>query len=130
MRIEIDHDGYPTDPSIDALKGCDDPKEALDAVAEYLTDCGYGRATVEGGVYEFATGGWSGCEEVIYSISPLVRALTWESSHRGGLHIFRRADAPLRVEDPLDGLPRVSTPEEALKVMGAGQPLVKMREIK
>ena len=91
MRIEIDRVGYPTDASVEALAHCVNPREALDAVAEYLTDCGYGRATVADGVYEFATGGWSGCEEVIGRISPLVRALTWESSHRGGLHIFRVA---------------------------------------
>ena len=91
MKIDIDHDGYPTDASVEALTLCNDPKDALDAVAEYLTDCGYGRATVADGVYEFATGGWSGCEEVIGRISLLVRALTWESSHRGGLHIFRLA---------------------------------------
>lgn len=37
---------------------------------------------------------------------------------------------PLRVEDVLDGLPRLSSEGEALKAMGAGQPLVKMREIR
>ena len=49
MRIEIDRVGYPTDASVEALAHCVNPREALDAVAEYLTDCGYGRATVADG---------------------------------------------------------------------------------
>lgn len=36
---------------------------------------------------------------------------------------------PLRVEDLLAGLPRLSTPEESVRIMGDGQRMVKMREI-
>lgn len=37
---------------------------------------------------------------------------------------------PLRVEDLLEGLPRPSSERAALAVMGQGQPLVKMRELR
>ena len=88
MRIEIDDDGYPTEESMGDLMACPDVKEALDAVAKYLEDCGYGSARIRHGVYRLATGGWSGCESVINGLPFLVRAMAWRSSHRGGLHIY------------------------------------------
>lgn len=88
MRIEIDQHGYPTEASVEALRVCVDVREALDAVAEYLEGCGYGRARKRSGVYRLATGGWSGCEEVIGALHSIVRAVAWRSSHRGGLHIY------------------------------------------
>ena len=88
MRIEIDDARYPTDSSVKALSALSDVREALDAVAEYLEECGYGRARVRHGVYRLATGGWSGCEEVIDALPRIVHMAAWRSSHRGGLHIY------------------------------------------
>ena len=103
MTIEIDADGYPTEASVKALRQCSDVGEALDAVAEYLEECGYGRARQRSGVYRFVTGGWSGCEEVIGALHPIVGAVAWRSSHRGGLHVyalpeFMRGDGAVRGE--------------------------------
>lgn len=102
MRIEIDHDGYPTDESIKALEAWSGPVEqvgeVLDAVGSYLERSGYGLCTKDYDrdgrvVWEFATGGWSGCEQVIGSIPLIVHALAWESSRRGGQHIYKLAAA-------------------------------------
>jgi hypothetical protein len=43
------------------------------------------------GVYRFATGGWSGNESIIEALgeNTLFWMMHWESSHRGGLHIFK-----------------------------------------
>jgi hypothetical protein len=97
MRIEIDDLGYPTDASLAALKAWDEKPTPdnlgalLDAVADYFEGCGYGRArkrtTKAGTVWRFATGGWSGCEDVIDNL-PWIAGVAWRSSHRGGLHIY------------------------------------------
>lgn len=88
MKIDIDHDGYPTEESLETLSRLTEPSTVLDAVAEYLNACGYGTATKRGDYWRFATGGWSGCESVIGSIPTIVHAIAWRSSHRGGLHIY------------------------------------------
>ena len=97
MKIEIDQEGYPTAASVDELKRWTfDPEKSylaeaahvLDAVADYFNECGYGRARRRGNVWRFATGGWSGCEEVIDALPSLIDALAWRSSHRGGLHWY------------------------------------------
>lgn len=51
-----------------------------------------GRVTVKrSGRVEIATGGWSGNEEIIGAMRSNygVWSLTWESSHRGGLFVFK-----------------------------------------
>lgn len=105
MNIETDDNGYPTEESLRALRewqppvgtGSRDPYtegavQVLDAVAAYFNGCGYGRATkrsIQGRtVWRFATGGWSGCEEVLGALPALVYALAWRSTHRGGLHVY------------------------------------------
>jgi len=93
VRIEIDHAGYPTEASIEALKTWSGTLEEIpslfDEVAAYFNDCGYGKAVRSGRCWRFATGGWSGCEEVLDSLPIMARSF-WMSSHRGGLHIYRR----------------------------------------
>lgn len=66
-------------------------KDLLDAAAEYFEASFCGKVTIErrNGTYRFSTGGWSGCEEVIESLmSNVFSSRLWESSHRGGIHIF------------------------------------------
>jgi hypothetical protein len=93
MRLTIDSGGYPLDADLDALAKIPDPIEALDAAAEYFNDCGYGRAVVRrtrDGFkrWTFATGGWSGCEAVISGLHPMVDALAWQESARGGRYVY------------------------------------------
>jgi aromatic ring-cleaving dioxygenase len=40
--------------------------------------------------WEFVTGGWSGCEEIIIAFmdNSIAMSMLWESSHRGGLHVL------------------------------------------
>lgn len=47
-------------------------------------------ATVEGTTHRFATGGWSGNEDIIGAMrdNHVLWMLTWLSSHRGGLFLF------------------------------------------
>jgi len=95
VKIRADHDGYPVEEDVEALRNWSGPAEevpvVLDAVGEYLTECGYGSVKKypnDGLEWQFATGGWSGCEEVIGAIPLLVHSLAWQSSHRGGLHVY------------------------------------------
>jgi hypothetical protein len=92
VKIEIDSDGYPTPDSVAEVEGWEledgEMSALLDAVADYFNDCGYGRARRRGNVWRFATGGWSGCEELIGALPAIVVAVAWRSSHRGGLHVY------------------------------------------
>jgi hypothetical protein len=95
VKIRADRDGYPIEEDMEALRNWSGPVEevddVLDAVGDYLKECGYGSAKrypKDGTEWRFATGGWSGCEEVIGAIPLLVQSLAWRSSHRGGLHIY------------------------------------------
>ena len=48
----------------------------------------------------FATGGWSGNEELIGALNDnqMVTTLTWQISSRGGLHIYKRHAKPARAQ--------------------------------
>ena len=84
--------GYPTDEEIKAIEHAE-PAEAL-RLMEAAWAKGYGSAVHfwlhDRGEYRFATGGWSGNEELIEALgrNAIAYAMTWNSSHRGGLHIF------------------------------------------
>lgn len=49
-----------------------------------------GRAWIEGDIYHFSTGGWSGNEEIIAAMQKNVTAwaMNWYSSTRGGRYEF------------------------------------------
>ena len=93
FAIEIDEHGYPTVESLEVVREWDGPMHELpeffQALADYFNDCHYGRAWKRRGFWFFATGGWSGCEDVIGAIPAIVDCLAWESSKRGGLHVYR-----------------------------------------
>lgn len=57
----------------------------------------YGRVRRGNGYWRFATGGWSGNEDIIDAMCKnlVPWALTWEKSERGGLHVFH---APAHVK--------------------------------
>jgi hypothetical protein len=88
--VLIDSSQYPTDAFLDWLKEERDPNVALHQAAEYFRDCGYGRAWIDNGLLNLATGGWSGCEDVIGALADnlFVWAVAWQQSHRGGKHVF------------------------------------------
>ena len=48
-------------------------------------------ATLKGRTLKLITGGWSGNEDIIAAINSniLFRAICWEKSERGGLHIYK-----------------------------------------
>lgn len=92
----FDRDGYPTDETLDAIEAfpikVDDPSSFLKFVREAWSDYGSikeewrGNGTLQ---VEFVTGGWSGNESIMYAIkSNVFYPLYWQSSHRGGLHVF------------------------------------------
>lgn len=88
----IDHNGYPTDAFLEWLKSEDNADIALREAADYFTDCGFGRVWCDpdGVLIRFATGGWSGCEDVIDALSQNLRVWgeRWQQHHRGGLWVF------------------------------------------
>jgi len=101
----IDASGYPTEELLAELRGdvgehdsgrlpertvddvCDD---LLARAAEAINATGYGRAWQEVGFLRIATGGWSGCEDIVEALmGNIFGRMRWESSHRGGLHVFK-----------------------------------------
>ena len=85
----VDANGYPTDEFIAWLKSEKDARLAVEAAADYFNECGYGKATIKEGDLYLATGGWSGCEDVINALHENFYAMQrWESHHRGGLWVF------------------------------------------
>jgi hypothetical protein len=101
---EFDRDGYPTEATLQALKDwpVSEPNKALDFIAAaWHWDGNVSRnlsaaeaelvwARPDNSFLRFATGGWSGNEELIAAFRTNTNyALTWCLSARGGLHIFR-----------------------------------------
>ena len=65
---EIDNDGYPTEETLTEIQKW--PMErGFNNLMEFIEPCfeRYGRLERRdiGGIYECATGGWSGCEDVM-----------------------------------------------------------------
>lgn len=92
-------DGYPEEEDIAWLKkelATNDFIKGAQALTTLLFGTGYARCTwlgEPGNVtgLEVATGGWSGCEEILMETHlTLWRALYWDSTHRGGMQRFLR----------------------------------------
>jgi hypothetical protein len=101
--LELTEDDYPTDEALARIAAAK-PREALE-LAERAWHWG-GRVTRElkpeelalmiarndeGAEYiRFATGGWSGNESIISALedNTMVRAMCWQLSAHGGLHIY------------------------------------------
>ena len=90
----MDGHGYPEPEDITWLKGelsAIDFRRGANAIKSLIDATGYGRATI--GInpekLEVATGGWSGCEEILAETHDTIwRMAFWESTHRGGLEVF------------------------------------------
>ena len=90
----LDEDGYPTDETLAKIKdwpwddalGCLDHVRALWRYPDWVTKTEVGECHH----FRFATGGWSGNEELIGALhsNVMIRCLTWQMSQAGGLHIY------------------------------------------
>jgi hypothetical protein len=71
-----------------AIRSRQDCEQLLDFVMPLFDKHGFVKLTKYR--YYISTGGWSGCEEVIYLLrkKPVFWALSWLSSARGGHYIF------------------------------------------
>jgi len=101
----FDADGYPTEETLDQIKTwpADDIAACLDfaRAAWHWSDwCDEDLSAAEREVLHaepgerfarFATGGWSGNEDIIAALKAnmMIRGLAWRLSASGGLHIFR-----------------------------------------
>jgi hypothetical protein len=88
---EFEEEGYPTEGALRKIENWDanDPIGLAEYIKDYVNR--HGRAWWEGEFFKMATGGWSGCESIIAAIDGnfAIAAMYWESSHRGGLHVYR-----------------------------------------
>ena len=88
---DLDGNGYPTELTLKRIREwpCEHTAELLEYVRSLWTYKDY--ATKQGKRYRFATGGWSGNEDLIAALQEnyLFWALCWQLSARGGLHIFK-----------------------------------------
>jgi hypothetical protein len=93
----FDRDGYPTDETLQAIR--DWPHTDHAGLIEYVREAwsDYGRMWEQDGMLKLATGGWSGNESITSALSgnAIFMALWWESSHRGGLEVFRMPNSAI-----------------------------------
>ena len=103
MELDFEHmDGdYPTDETLQAIEEWDTIKD-ISGFYEFIKPifASYGRLTERkadkneirdiAGVYEVATGGWSGCESAIYAMQKnrMFWMTKWRLSQRGGYYEF------------------------------------------
>jgi hypothetical protein len=90
----MDQFGYPTEEELARIRAW--PYDDFTGLLEFVNaQCWWPRPdsgfTRNGREFRLATGGWSGNEEVISALNQnsMFNALCWQSSHRGGLHIYR-----------------------------------------
>ena len=98
--FELDEDGYPTDEQLGAVEKW--PYEDCEGLAEYVCNLWHFENWAElrdwkkdefGHEYRelrLATAGWSGNEDIVSALNKnmMFSMLCWQSSHRGGLHIY------------------------------------------
>lgn len=90
----MDNNGYPEDYDIEALGKIDplDFTAGADLIEGLINATRIGKANIirykDRAMLRVATGGWSGCEEILSEINWTWRAIHWWSSHKGGLHYY------------------------------------------
>ena len=93
MNPTFDSDGYPSDDTETAIANwpIDDFAGLIAFLKEAWSD--YGVIRFKGNTMELVTGGWSGNEQLIAALRKnFFWAARWQSSHRGGLHVFEWKD--------------------------------------
>lgn len=97
----MEHD-YPTEEELEKIRKWDWKDDGFFALAEYILNlwhfpdwATYREMTKNDHEQEYrelrlATAGWSGNESIISALNhnQMFNALCWQSSHRGGLHIY------------------------------------------
>ncbi len=86
-------ENYPHEQSLRLIKEW--PHDRFDELMEFVeslwryADWGFSRKA--GDEYHLSTGGWSGNEEIISALAGngVFWSMCWESSRRGGHHIFK-----------------------------------------
>ena len=89
-------DGYPTEDELETIKNWEITSSLGDAsyhnFMSFIKHCWHWHNYIEknGDKYTLITGGWSGNEEIIAAMksNQIFWLFYWESSDRGGLHIF------------------------------------------
>jgi len=92
MNFEIDDDGYPTDTTLNTITNwVDGYFKLMEFIAKYCNKYGRCEYRTFDGVWEIATGGWSGNEEIIQALkgNRLFWIMTWQLSKRGGYYEFK-----------------------------------------
>jgi len=88
--LSFDVDGYPTDECLDSIRHYEGKwQELMENIAPAFH--GYGRCEQrDDGVWEVATGGWSGNESIISALQDnyIFWAICWRLSKRGGYFEF------------------------------------------
>lgn len=83
-------DPYPTEEEVARIKEW--PHEDLRGLMEFVRSLWWPDQKIpqDGNTYRLATGGWSGNEDIVSALrsNMMFWVLCWESSRRGGLHIF------------------------------------------
>jgi len=91
MVFELNKDDYPTDETLNNIEYYSGEYRDLFNEIEHLFDR-YGRADfdIKNNQWTLITGGWRGNELIILAIESnfLMNHSCWESSHRGGKHVF------------------------------------------
>lgn len=88
----MDEHGYPDEGELDSIKKW--PFNDFEGLIQYVSErwkypeFGWKQT---GRRYRLATGGWSGNEDLINAMNCnlIFWSQCWQSSHRGGLHIFK-----------------------------------------
>ncbi len=91
LCLELDKDRYPTEETLNAIsKYKGSYKTLMNEIAFLFAD--YGRCEFRDidSAWEVATGGWSGCEEVIGALreNTMFWMMCWRLSKRGGYFEF------------------------------------------
>ena len=94
----MDEHGYPEEDDFAWLRAelsAMDFYRGANAIKQLIEATGYGTASLleasgaNPGRLEVTTGGWSGCEDILFLTHATVwRSAFWDSSHRGGLEVF------------------------------------------
>lgn len=91
----LDNHDYPTEELLEYLLTYDviddGYTELLDILEKGFERYGSYSFDEETRILRLATGGWSGCEDIINTLrrNSIFYALCWQKSERGGLHVYK-----------------------------------------
>lgn len=90
--MKIDRDGYPLKVGLNKIQHWTS-EEGFHNLMDYIEDGFrvYGSFERNDNIYMMSTGGWSGCEDIIYAleINTMFWLTCWQESKRGGHYEFK-----------------------------------------